>query len=110
MPAKIVVQPEYLRHAAVTVRGLRARVLEVRGQLGPTVAGVEPALGDGRARAAFDELWARWSASAERLASSVAGLAVALEAAADAYERADGEDATPRRAAAGGEASHAAAR
>jgi uncharacterized protein YukE len=109
MRATIVVQPERLRHAAVTARGLRSRVIEVRGQLGPAVAGVGPALGDGRARTAFEELWTRWSASAERLASSVAGLALALEAAADAYERADGEGATPSRPVAGGEGSDAAA-
>jgi WXG100 family type VII secretion target len=95
MPAAIVVQPGRLRQAALRARALRGRLLEVRGQVGPTVAGVEPALGDGRARQAFEELWTRWSASAERLAASVADLAAALEAAADAYERADGETGAP---------------
>jgi WXG100 family type VII secretion target len=125
MRATIVVQPERLRQAAAAVRALRERVVEVRGQLAPTVVGVEPALGDGFAREAFDELWSRWSASAERLASSIAGLAAALEAAAEAYERADREggpgersprsapgDGPPRRPAvsvAGGEGSDAAA-
>jgi WXG100 family type VII secretion target len=103
MRATIVVQPERLRHAAETVRALVDRVAEVRGQLGSTVAGMERGLGDGRASRAFDEFWARWSASAERLATSVAALAADLEAAADAYEHTEWS-------LRGGEGSDAAAR
>jgi WXG100 family type VII secretion target len=103
MRATIVVQPERLWHAAAVVQALGERVGEVRGQLGPTVAAMEPGLGNGRASRAFDEFWARWSASVERLATSVAALAADLEAAADAYERTD-------RSLRGGEGSDAAAR
>jgi WXG100 family type VII secretion target len=103
MRATIVVQPERLRLAAATVRALGDRVAEVRGQLGPRIAGIEAGLGDGRASRAFDDLWARWSASAERLAASVAALAADLQAAADAYERTE-------RSLQDGEGSDAAAR
>ncbi len=89
MAATIVVAPERLRQAAVAVRALGVRLLRVRGQLGATVAGLDPAFGGDRARAAFAELWWRWSGSVERLAETATELAVALEAAADGYERAD---------------------
>ncbi len=89
MAATIVVTPEGLRQTAVAVRALGGRLLQVRGELGATVAGLDVAFGGGAARVAFAELWARWSGSAERLARAATELAVALEAAADGYERAD---------------------
>jgi WXG100 family type VII secretion target len=89
MAATIVVTPEWLRHAAAAARALGARLLGVRGQLGASLHGMDAALGEGEAQAAFATLWARWSGSAERLQAAVDDLAAALEAAADGYERAD---------------------
>lgn len=89
MTATIVVTPERLRRAAVAARALGGRLLEVRGHLGATVTGLDAALGDGGAQAAFSTLWTRWSSSTERLAAAVDDLAAALEAAADGYEQAD---------------------
>jgi len=93
MAATIVVMPERLRLAAVAARALGRRLLEVRGHLGATAAGLDRAFGDGEARAAFAALWAGWSSSTERLAAAVDDLAATLEAAADGYERADRDGA-----------------
>lgn len=95
MTATIVVTPERLRRAAVAARALGGRLLEVRGQLGATVTGLDGDFGDGGARVAFAALWTRWSSSTERLAAAVHDLAAALEAAADGYERADRDGAPP---------------
>jgi WXG100 family type VII secretion target len=89
MATTIVVMPERLRRAAAAARVLGGRLLEVRGQLGATLTGVESALGDGEAQAAFTTLWTRWSGSADGLARAVDDLAARLEAAADRYEQAD---------------------
>jgi uncharacterized protein YukE len=89
MTVTIAVAPARLRHAAVVVRAVGGRLLEVRGQLGASVAGLDPALGGPGARAAFATLWAQWSGSLEALASEVIALTGALEAAVEAYERAD---------------------
>jgi WXG100 family type VII secretion target len=109
MTATIVVRPERLRRAAAAARTLGGRLLQVRGQLAATLEGVDAAVGDGEARAAFATLRTRWSTSAERLEAAVDDLAAALEAAADGYERADGEGvrapstaAVPPRPPAGG--------
>lgn len=91
MAATIVVRPERLRRAAAAARTLGGRLLQVRGQLAATLEGVDAAVGDGEARAAFATLRTRWSNSAERLEAAVDDLAAALEAAADGYERADRE-------------------
>jgi WXG100 family type VII secretion target len=91
MATTIVVSPERLRRAAAAARTLGGRLLQVRGQLAATLEGVDAAVGDGEARAAFATLRTRWSTSAERLAAAVDDLAAALEAAADGYERADRE-------------------
>ncbi len=93
MAATIVVRPERLRAAAAAARALGGRLREVRGQLAATLEGVDAALGDGEALAAFATLRTRWSGSAERLEAAVDDLAAALEAAADGYERADREGA-----------------
>ncbi|SRR6266511_3448355 len=89
MAATIAVTPVRLRRAAAAARAVGARLLEVRGQLGVSVAGLDPALGGPHARSAFAALWARWSDSIEGLAVEVAALAGALEAAVVAYERTD---------------------
>jgi WXG100 family type VII secretion target len=91
MAATIVVRPERLRRAAQAARALGGRLLGVRGQLGASLGGLDAALGDGEARAAFALLWARWSGSAERLQAAIDGLAASLEAAAEDYRRADQE-------------------
>jgi WXG100 family type VII secretion target len=89
MAAAIVVTPERLLSAAVAARALGGRLLGVRGRLTASLGAVDAALGDGEAQAAFAWLWARWSGSVERLEAVVHDLAAALEAAAEAYERAD---------------------
>jgi uncharacterized protein YukE len=91
MAGTIVVTPERLRVAAAAARALAARLLDLRGQLGASLAVADAALGDGEARSALATLRGRWSASAERLTASVDDLAATLEAAADAYDRADQE-------------------
>lgn len=96
MAVTIVVTPERLRRASLAARALAGRLLEVRAQLGASLVGVDAALGDGEAQAAFATLWTRWSASAERLTAAVDELAAALEAAAGGYERADREGAQLR--------------
>jgi uncharacterized protein YukE len=99
MAVTIAVAPARLRHAAVAARAVGGRLLEVRGQLGAGVAGVDPALGGAGARAGFATLWTQWSGSMEALAGEVMALAAALEAAVEAYERADrslpGTDGAP---------------
>lgn len=118
MGTTIVVAPVRLQQAAAAARAVGNRLLEVRGQLGATTAGLAPPLGGLCARSAFAELWARWSHSVEGLASEAVALAGALEAAAEAYERTD-RDSVPEaggRAGAGGaqrtgaEGTHAPAR
>lgn len=110
MVATIVVTPERLRRAAVAVRALGGRLLEVRGHLGATLTGVDAAFGDGEARAAFAVLWTRWAGSAERVTEAVDDLAAALEAAASGYEGADREGAQRSGGAAGGGGADATAR
>src|SRR6266540_459301 len=77
MAVTIVVTPERLRRASLAARALAGRLLEVRAQLGASLVGVDAALGDGEARAAFATLWTRWSASAERLTAAVDELVAA---------------------------------
>src|SRR6266498_3497064 len=95
MAVTIVVTPERLRRASLAARALAGRLLEVRARLGASLVGVDAALGDGEAQAAFATLWTRWSASAERLTAAVDELVAALEA-AGGYERADREGAQLR--------------
>jgi len=94
MAATIAVAPARLRQAAVAARSVGGHLHEVRGQLGTTAARLDLALGGPGARSAFAALWTRWSDSIEGLAGEVATLAGALEAAAEAYERAD-RDSVP---------------
>jgi uncharacterized protein YukE len=89
MAVTIAVAPVRLRQAAATARVAGERLLQVRGQLGPAVAGLDPALGGAAARAAFASLWRSWTDSVEGLAGDAVALAAALEAAAAAYEQAD---------------------
>jgi hypothetical protein len=89
MAVVIAVAPPRLRQAATAAHAIGGRLLEVRGQLGATAAGLDPALGGPGARSAFAELWARWSGSIQGLAGEVVALAGALEAAAEAYERSE---------------------
>src|SRR6266511_1706529 len=84
MAVTIVVTPERLRRASLAARALAGRLLEVRARLRASLVGVDAALGEGEARAAFATLWTRWSGSAERLT------------AAGGYERADREGAQLR--------------
>src|SRR6266568_3689910 len=70
MAVTIVVTPERLRRASLVARALSGRLLEARAQLGASLVGVDAALGDGEARAAFATLWTRWSGSAERLTAA----------------------------------------
>jgi uncharacterized protein YukE len=94
MAVTIAVAPVRLRRAAAAARSVGGHLLEVRGQLGATAAGLDLALGGPGARSAFATLWTRWSDSIEGLAGEVATLAGALEAAAEAYERTD-RDSVP---------------
>jgi uncharacterized protein YukE len=89
MAVTIAVAPVRLRQAAATARVVGERLLQVRGQLGPAVAGLDPALGGAAARAAFASLWRSWTDSVEGLAGDAVALAAALEAAAEAYEHTD---------------------
>src|SRR6266511_1053842 len=79
MAVTIVVTPERLRRASLAARALAGRLLEVRARLRASLVGVDAALGEGEARAAFATLWTRWSGSAERLTAAVDELAAALE-------------------------------
>jgi hypothetical protein len=89
MALTIAVAPSRLRQAAAAQRAVGARLLEVGGELGMTVAGLDAALGGPGARSAFAELWRRWSGLIHGLTDEVVALAGALEAAAEAYERSD---------------------
>ena len=89
MAVMIAVVPMRLRQAAAAARVVGERLLQVRGQLGPAVAGLDPALGGAAARAAFASLWRSWTDSVEGLAGDAVTLAAALEAAAEAYEDTD---------------------
>ncbi len=106
MSVRIAVAPVRLRHAAAAAQAVGVRLLEVRGQLGATMAGLDPALGGAGARSAFDSLWMRLTDSIEGLAGDVVALAGTLEAAAERYEHTDrdtmpaGRDAAPRRGSA----------
>ncbi|HZD01761.1 MAG TPA: type VII secretion target [Actinomycetes bacterium] len=110
MVATIAVAPPRLRQAAVAQRAVGARLLEVRGQLGATAAGLDPALGGPGARSAFAELWTRWCGSLQGLAGEVVTLAGALQAAAEAYERGDRRSVPGAGLGAGGGGADAAAR
>jgi uncharacterized protein YukE len=101
MTATIAAEPARLRQAAAAARMVGGRLLEVRGQLGATTAGLPAALGGPGARSAFAEFSTQWSHSVQGLASEVVALAAALRAAAAAYERAD-RDSVPRVGGPGG--------